>query len=105
MWVDFTAQVYNEKVGNHKEALETTNVVFLKLSPDMFVSGASQVMLVVKNLPANAGDIRDVGSIPGPGRSPGGGHGIHSSIPAWRIPWTEEPGGLQSIGSQRVTHN
>ena len=30
---------------------------------------------------------------------------IHSSILAWRIPWTEEPGGLQSIGSQRVGHN
>ena len=29
----------------------------------------------------------------------------HSSIPAWRIPWTEEPGGLQSMGSQRVKHN
>ena len=37
---------------------------------------ASQVVLVVKNLPANAGDIRDVGSIPGLGRSPGGGNGI-----------------------------
>ena len=35
---------------------------------------ASQVALVVKNLPANAGDIRDAGSIPGLGRSPGGGH-------------------------------
>jgi len=33
------------------------------------------VALVVKNLPANAGDIRDAGSIPGSGRSPGGGHG------------------------------
>ena len=29
----------------------------------------------------------------------------HSSIPAWRIPWTEEPGGLQSTGSQRVGHD
>ena len=37
--------------------------------------GASQVALVVKNPPANAGDIRDVGSVPGLGRSPGGGHG------------------------------
>jgi len=37
--------------------------------------GASQVVLVVKNLPASAGDIRDAGSIPGLGRSPGGGHG------------------------------
>ena len=36
---------------------------------------ASQVALVVKNLPANAGDLRDVGSSPGLGRSPGGGHG------------------------------
>ena len=36
---------------------------------------ASQVVLVVKNLPANAGDIRDTGSIPGWGRSPGGGNG------------------------------
>ena len=37
------------------------------------------------------------------GRSPGGGMATHSwRIPAWRIPWTEEPGGLQSIGSQRV---
>ena len=37
--------------------------------------GASQVALVVKNPPAKAGDIRDVGSVPGLGRSPGGGHG------------------------------
>ena len=36
---------------------------------------ASQVALVVKNPPASAGGIRDAGSIPGPGRSPGGGHG------------------------------
>ena len=37
--------------------------------------GASQVALVVKNLPANAGDVKDMGSIPGLGRSPGGGYG------------------------------
>ena len=55
--------------------------------------------LVVKNPPASAGDIRDTGSISGSGRSPGGGHGNHSSVLAWRIPRTEEPGGLQSIGS------
>ena len=66
---------------------------------------ASQVMLVVKNPPANAGDVRDVGSIPGSGRSPGGSMATHSSILAWRIPWTEEPDGLQSIGLQRVGHN
>ena len=54
--------------------------------------------LVVKNPPANAGDMRDAGSIPGLGTSPGGGHATHSSILAWRIPWMEEPGGLQSMG-------
>ena len=57
---------------------------------------------MVKNSPANAGDLIDRGSIPGLGRSPGGGH---SSILAWRIPWTQEPGGLQSMESQRVGHN
>ena len=33
------------------------------------------------------------------------GMATHSSIPAWRIPWTEEPGGLESMGSQRVGHD
>ena len=54
---------------------------------------------VVKNPPAKAGDERDESSIPGLGRSPGGGMATHSSILAWSIPWTEEAGGLQSIGS------
>ena len=58
----------------------------------------------VKNLPANAGDIKDEGSIPGSGRSPG--------ILAWKptpiflpreSPWREEPGGLQSRVSQSQT--
>ena len=53
---------------------------------------------MVRNPTANAEDIRDVGAIPGLGRSPGEGMATHSSILAWRIPWTEEPGGLQSIG-------
>ena len=44
------------------------------------VSWASHVALVAKNLPANAGDIKDVGSIPGSERSPGGRQGTHSSI-------------------------
>ena len=52
--------------------------------------------LVVENLPASAGDIRDLGSIPGLGRSPGEGMAIHSSILAWRIPWPEDPGRLYS---------
>ena len=61
--------------------------------------------LVVKNLPASAGDIRDAGLIPGSGRSPEEGMAIHSSTLAWRIPWTEKPGRLQSRGSQSVEHD
>ena len=66
---------------------------------------ASYVAVVVKNLPANAREVRDKRSVPGSGRSLKEGMATHSSILAWRIPWTEEPGGLQSIGSQRVRHN
>ena len=47
----------------------------------------------------------DPSLIPGLGRSPGRGHGNHSSILAWRIPGTEEPGGLLSTGLQRVGHD
>ena len=64
---------------------------------------ASLVALMVKNPPANAGD---------PGSETLGwedllekGMAPHSSILAWRVPWTEEPGVLQSMGSQRVGHN
>ena len=60
---------------------------------------------MVKNLPANAGDLSDVGSVPGSGISPGGGMATHSSILARRIPWTKKPGGLQSLGSQRAGHD
>ena len=62
-----------------------------------------QVALVVKNPPANAGDIRDMGLIPGLGRSPGGGHGN-----PFQYSWPGEAhgqrslAGLQSMGSQRV---
>ena len=51
---------------------------------------------VVKKSPANA---RDMGRIPGSGRSLEEEMATHSSILAWGIPWTEEPGGLQSMGS------
>jgi len=60
---------------------------------------------VVKKLPASAGDIRDTCVILGWEDSLEEGMATHSSIPAWRIPWTEEPGRLQSIGSQRVRHD
>ena len=59
----------------------------------------------MKNQPANAGDTRDAGLIPGTGNPLEEGMATHSSVLSWRIPWAEEPGGLQSIGSQRVGHN
>ena len=52
---------------------------------------------MVKNPLANAGDL---GSVLGSGRTPGEGNATHSSILAWKIPWTEEIGRLQFMGSQ-----
>ena len=63
---------------------------------------ASQVVLVVKNLPANAGDL---GSIPGSGRSPGGGHGKPLQYSCLENLMDGDSGGLQSIGLQRVRHD
>ena len=60
---------------------------------------------MVKNLPDKAGDARDMGLIPGSGRSPREGNSYHSSILAWKIPWTKEPGQLQSMGSQKIGHD
>ena len=56
--------------------------------------------LVVKNIPANAGDIRGVGQEEPLEK----GMATHSSILVWRIPWTEEPGRLQVMGSHRIGH-
>ena len=67
---------------------------------------ASRLALPVKNLPANAEDIGDAGSIPRSGRSPGEGNGNPFQYSCLKkIPFTEEPGGLQSKGSQRVGHD
>ena len=61
--------------------------------------------LVLKNLPANAGEIREIRSSSREENPLEEGMATHCSILAWRIPWTEEPGGLQSIESQRVGHD
>ena len=66
---------------------------------------ASQVTLVIKNLPANSRDTRDMGLSSGSGRCFGRGNGNPSSISAWKIPWAEKPGELQSMGLQRVGHD
>ena len=63
---------------------------------------ASQVALVGKNPPANAGDAEMQVQSLGWDNPLEKGMATHSRILAWRIPWTEGPGGLQSVGSQRV---
>ena len=60
---------------------------------------------MVKKTPANAEDVSNMGSISGLGRASGVGMAPHSSILAQRIPWIEEPSGLQSMGPQKVGHN
>ena len=58
-----------------------------------------------KEFACNAEDTGDTDSIPGSGRSPGGENGNPLQCSCLKIPWTEEPGGMQSMGSQRVRHN
>ena len=60
---------------------------------------------MVKNPPHNAKDAGDVSSKPGSGRSPGVGNATYSCILAWKTPWTEKSGRLQSMGSQRFRHD
>ena len=61
--------------------------------------------LVVRNLPAKAGDVRDVVRSLGWEDPLEEGMATQSRILAWRIPWIEKPGGLQSMWSQRVGHD
>ena len=74
------------------------SILFISInSTNQFVTGGSDG----KESACNAGDL---GSVPGPGRSPGEGMATRSSILAWRIPWAEEPGGLHiGRGSQSQT--
>ena len=60
---------------------------------------------MVKNPPANAGGIRDTGLNLGQEDSLEEGMATHSSVLEWRMPWTEEPGRIQSMGLQRIRHD
>ena len=70
-----------------------------------FSPGSSNWWLSGEESTYNERDAGNTGLIPGSGRSPGEGMATHSGICAWKIPWIEEPGGLQSMGSQRVGHS
>ena len=71
----------------------------------LITNKASQVALVIKNPLANAGNIRDTGSIPGLGRSTAEGRDNPLQYSCLENRWTEEPGRLRSIGSQRVGYD
>ena len=98
--------VETPKAHAHAYMWETAHVctaTYTNMHTRVHERGASQAALVVKNPPAKAGDARDTGSIPVWGRSPGEGTATHSSLLVWRVPRTEEPGGLQSIALQSRT--
>ena len=76
-----------------------------QLTKYMNVYQTSQMVLVLENLLANAGDVRDTGPSLGWVEPLEEGMATYSSILAWRIPWTKEPGRLQSMGSQRVGYD
>ena len=82
----------------YKSKLIIQSSGWLQLEPLLFHTPshlrAYQVALVVRNPPANSGNARDAGLIPGLGRSPGVEMTTHPSILAWKIPWAEEPGRL-----------
>ena len=75
----------------------------LSLLTTIQLGGGFQVVLV-KNLPAKAGDVEDLGSITGSGRSPGGGHGSLPQYSCLKNPMDRGASRLQSVGSQRAGH-
>ena len=93
--------------GNLEIFILLAHLISLSITSESIKAGRTGFpgVRVVNHLPAQIGGAGDAGSIPGSGRSPGGGHGSHSSILAWETPWTEEPDGLPSVGSHRVGHN
>ena len=79
--------------------------IIIQPSPHSNYISFSQVAPVVKKLPANARDKRDVDSIPGWERSPGVGNGNLLQYSCLENPMDRKPGGLQFMGSQRVGHD
>ena len=92
---------------SRKRKINTLDLDLVLTSNALLVTNrwASQVVLGVKDLPANAGDIRDMGLIPGLENTLKKEMATQSSVLTWKIPWTEEPSRLQSMGLQRVGHN
>ena len=91
--------INNVVIVSGRQQRDSTTHICESILPQM---GASQVVLVVKNLPASAGDIKTWVQSLGQEDSLEKEMATHFSLPAWRILWTEEPGGLQSTGHKEV---
>ena len=89
---------------SHQNLITESTRFFFPLDPRFYPTWNFQVALVLKNLPADAGDIRDIGSIPGSGRSPGGGHGTPLQYSCLENPMDGGAWWLQSMGSHRGRH-
>ena len=90
---------------SHYQATHLTSSFQLLYSSYTSLTQASQVALEVKNPPANSGGTEMQVQSLGQEDPLKGGMATHSSILVWRVPWTEEPGGLQSTDQQRVGHD
>ena len=93
-----TSKVENNNIKGKN--ITSTNLIFLSL--ESLKEKASPMSQMVKNLPAmQETPVQSLGW-----KDPlEKGMAIHSSVLAWRVPWTREPGGLQSMGLQRVGHD
>ena len=103
----FLVSLFNGKNDSNaawwrKDSLETEEKLMTNFKKRMTsISSVFQVVLVVMTLSANAGDAGDLSWADSVQED----MATHSSILVWRIPWTEEPGELQSKGSERVRHD
>ena len=93
-------KIYFPGGSDSKESARNVSLLPLLIRNVIFIFEGFPGGSVVKNPPANAGEL---GLIPESGRSPGEGMATHSSILAWRSPWTEESGRLKSMVSQSRT--
>ena len=106
-FVCFIAYKFHIKIGkkNCTKQLNSINGILLEVfSKKCTYLWASQVALVGKKLPVNAGDVRDEGLIPGLGRYPGGGCGNSLLYSCLENPRTEQPGSY-SLWGRRVGHD